>query len=76
MAATRVIPAPCASFLSVLPSCVDLASDVNNNNVTHTHDDDDDVYGYADITRHDDKVLLPHDLYENIDYSERPIRGQ
>ena len=64
MAATKVIPAPCASFLSVLPSCVD--SDVNNN-VSQPHDED--VYGYPDITRADDRVLLPHDLYENIDYS-------
>ena len=68
-----MISAPCASFLSVLPSCVDLISDQNNNNdVTENHDDDsdDDVYGYGD------RVLLPHDLYENIDYSNRPIRSQ
>ena len=64
MAATKVIPAPCASFLSVLPSCVE--SDVNNN-VSQPHDEE--VYGYADIPRADDRVLLPHDLYENIDYS-------
>ena len=61
MAATKVISAPCASFLSVLPSCVE-SSDVNNNNVTSPHDCD--VYGYSG-----DRVLLPHDLYENIDYS-------